>query len=440
MVLDQLEHGGVSGLDPTGRRWTTRAGPIGGAVLLARGRKGEGRRLALEAPGPHWTAPPCPVFNVCGGCQLQEMDLDTQRTAKAALVSRQVGFPSHPPDGAPLGYGYRNKLELSFGGWRYVTDQEKASGQTATPGSFLGFHPPGWFARIVPVERCALATPTMNAVLAAVWADLPGPAWDNQTHGGQWRHVLLREGTDGVLVALITTSDTPEDAVRAVGDRIAAVAGVTGVIWVVRDLPSEVAQGELRAVLHGAPELSIRLGGVDLGLPWDAFFQVNTGGADVLLGRIREALYGDEAPSGTLLDLYCGVGALGLALAPKGGQVIGVELNPSAIPVARENAARLGVSGAWHVGAVEAVLPTLRWEAPARIVVDPPRAGLHPDAARFLAAQQADVLVYVACNPASLGRDRAVLEAGGWRMTDLWTVDLFPQTRHVEAVGRFTRA
>ncbi|RME24141.1 MAG: hypothetical protein D6798_11925 [Deltaproteobacteria bacterium] len=90
-------------------------------------------------------------------------------------------------------------------------------------------------------------------------------------------------------------------------------------------------------------------------------------------------------------------------------------------------------------GPVEAVLPTLDLTRPLRVVVDPPRAGLHPKAADFLAGLDADVLVYVACNPASLGRDRAVLEAGGWELTDLWAVDLFPQTRHVEAVGRFRR-
>ncbi|MFT4978349.1 MAG: 23S rRNA (uracil1939-C5)-methyltransferase [Myxococcota bacterium] len=83
------------------------------------------------------------------------------------------------------------------------------------------------------------------------------------------------------------------------------------------------------------------------------------------------------------------------------------------------------------------MLPTLPLDRQRWIVVDPPRVGLHPDAARFLATQDAEALVYVACNPASLGRDRAILEEGGWKMTELWSVDLFPQTPHVEAVARF---
>lgn len=442
--LDRLEPEGPSGLDPTGRRWSVRTGAIGQALLVARGKSGSARRLDTLAPAPDQVTPPCPVFGTCGGCQLQEMPLEAQRAAKGELVSRLVGFPSRPAEGGPLAYGYRNKLELSFGASRYVSDAERATGaEEGEKGDFLGFHPPGWFGRVVPVRACPLASPAMNAVLAALTEPTPGPAWDNRAHVGAWRHVVLREGQDGVLVTLVTSSEASEEQVRAVAARLEGLP-VSGVLWVVNDGVAEVATGQLRAALAGGPELRMRLGGVPLRLSHDSFFQVNLEGAEILLARVGDALFGPggRGAGGTLLDLYCGVGALGLGLARRreGGRVIGVELSAAAIETARANAAAAGLDGEWHAGAVEEVLPRLSWEEPTWVVVDPPRAGLHPKAARFLADRRAEALVYVACNPASLGRDRVVLEEAGWKLTDLWTVDLFPQTRHVEAVGRFVRA
>jgi tRNA/tmRNA/rRNA uracil-C5-methylase (TrmA/RlmC/RlmD family) len=177
--------------------------------------------------------------------------------------------------------------------------------------------------------------------------------------------------------------------------------------------------------------------GVRLRLPHQAFFQVNTAGARILFETIREAL--GPSSGATLLDLYCGVGAIGLVLGRAYERVLGVELVEPAIEVARENAALNGVVSEWYAGTVESVLPKLELSGAKHVVVDPPRAGLHPKAAQFLATLDAEVLVYVACSPASLGRDKLVLEEGGWSMERLWTVDLFPQTPHVEAVARFVR-
>ena len=145
---------------------------------------------------------------------------------------------------------------------------------------------------------------------------------------------------------------------------------------------------------------------------------------------------------GRLLDLYCGAGAIGLFLRDRFDEVIGVELNAAAVEDARQNAALNGVTGGvrFIAGAVEDVVTGAEGglgAAGATIIVDPPRAGLHPRAAAWLAGLSAERLVYVACKPASLARDRAILEAGGWRMRQLQAVDLFPQTGHVEAVARF---
>lgn len=436
--LDRLEAKGLSGADEAGRRHEVRAGAVGQLVLARRGRKGKAEVLELLDPAPDQVPPACPVYGLCGGCQLQDMPLDRQRAEKALLVERLVDHPCRGCEGAagPTAqgaYGYRNKLELSWSPRRFTPAPPQDPAELL--GSWLGFHPPGWFSRVVDVPGCPLGSPAMNRAIAAVRALGLGPAWDNDSHSGWWRHLVLREGADGLLVTLVTHSACPEAQVRRASDALAALPEVRGVLWRVNDGVAEVATGELRAVLHGAPDLRIRVGQTTLDLPADAFFQVNSAGAAVLFDRIGEAL----GQGGTLLDLYCGVGAIGLHLGGRFDRVVGVELLESAVEIARDNARRLGRPGEWFAGPVEEVLPTLELPAPRRIVVDPPRVGLHPKAAAFLAGLDAEVLVYVACNPASLGRDRAVLEAGGWRLDDLWAVDLFPQTRHVEAVGRFQR-
>ncbi|RME21819.1 MAG: class I SAM-dependent RNA methyltransferase, partial [Deltaproteobacteria bacterium] len=306
VTLDRLEARGVSGLTDDGRRVEVRYGAVGARVSVRVGRKGKGQRLALLQPAPDQVPPACPVFGLCGGCQLQEMPLHRQRVEKAALVARLVGHPCTSCEGAEAAYGYRNKLELSFGARRFLAEATDDPGEIA--GSWLGFHPPGWYSRIVDVDGCPLGSPAMNRVIAAVRDQRPAPAWDNATHAGWWRHLVLREGDAGVLVTLVTHGSCPEVEVRRVADAVAALDCVTGVSWRVNDGVAEVATGQLRAVLHGAPGLSITLGDVALELPPDAFFQVNTPGAAILVDRVGEALRlpGDPAQGsagGTLLDL-----------------------------------------------------------------------------------------------------------------------------------------
>lgn len=431
VLLDRLEPKGLGAVDEAGRRYELRLGAVGERVLVQPGRGGKAERVEPLAPAPDQVAPGCPLFGVCGGCQLQAMPLSRQREEKALLVERQVGVPVAEVTGDEAAWGYRNKLELSFRPRRFLpAPVEEAE------GCFLGFHPPGWHSRVVEVPACPLGTPAMNRVLARVHELRPSPAWDARAGRPGWRHLVLRQGDEGVLVTLLTSADLDPAEVERVAQGLAELPEVRGLLWKVSDRPADVAEGELRRVFRGEPALAITLHGRSLRIPEDAFFQVNTAGADRLVGVIA-ALLGEGG--GTLLDLYCGVGALGLALAGEGRRLVGIELLESAVRVARENARRLGIAGEWHAGPVEELLPRLELPRPLQVIVDPPRAGLHPAAATFLAGLEAAVLVYVACNPASLGRDRAVLEAGGWRLDELRVVDLFPQTRHVEAVARFVR-
>ena len=464
--IERLARGGTGeGTAPDGAPVRVRFAPPGGRVhVVPQGRrKGvwSGRRTALIRPPAGAVAPPCPVFALCGGCALQELPLEAQRAAKADWGLRRAdgawaatGRPRspearlHPPRGVPQPYAYRNKIELSFGTAQYLSEAALHAGEPID-GRFLGFHAPGRFDRVVDTGRCWLVGDAMNALIAATRAvalapEAP-PPYDARSHEGFWRHLVLRQGmATGELLAVLDTTPATGDEAALLAPWVEALlatdlgdARLVGVVWAENAGVADVAQGEVRRV-WGRDWLEERLLGRTFSLSATSFFQTSTAGAEVLYQTVAEAL-GDVG--GTLVDLYCGTGTIGIVLADRFDRVIGIEENPEAVADARANAARNQVQeSTWEVGRVEDALEVLRGlEGRRSLVVDPPRPGLHPSVAEHLARARADVLVYVACNPASLGRDGAILHEGGWRLTDLWAVDLFPQTGHVELVGRFIR-
>lgn len=386
---------------------------------------------------PDAVTPRCAQFGVCGGCQLQAVPLERQRAEKHAALDAVLGGlggVDHGIEGAGP-YAYRNKVELSFGGARYLTKAE-LDGGVPKGGRFLGMHAPGRFDRVVDLERCELISEAANAVLARVRADVLGSAfelWDPVNHQGMFRHLVLREATNGVLASIYTA---PGDAgVEAWLRTHAPQWGAVGVLWFENDRPADAAIGTLRAVLCGEDHVVERLAGLTYRLSPTAFFQVNPVGAELLCRRVQDA----AGTGHTLVDLYCGTGALGLACAASFQRVVGIDLNPASISDARENAARNGIAAEFLHGEVERRVSELDVGADPVVIVDPPRSGLHPDALAFVAGLRARVLVYVACRATSLARDGAELQAAGWRCTDRWAIDLFPQTGHVEVVSRWER-
>lgn len=431
-----------AGTGPDGQPVLVRGAPPGAIVDVQPFARRHGvvhaRRVGcVEAP-PGAVVPRCAVFGSCGGCVLQELDLPAQRAARHDLVLRTIGdldgVRVHPPVGADLAYGYRNRVELTYGTDRWLDPAALAAG-APRGGRFLGFHPAGRFDRVVDVRRCELVPEGLNEVLAAARIHLETsalPPWNPRAQSGFWRHLLLRISVDGArLAAVYTAPPQGSEADAEVEALAAALPSGTGLAWFVSDRPSDAALGVLRALVRPPGAIEERVGRLALRLQPTSFFQTSTAGAEILYATVA-ALAGS---GDRLLDLFCGVGPIGLWLAPSFREVVGVEAWPAAVADAVQNARRNGIENiVFHGGPVEDRLASLAADV---AVVDPPRAGLHPRAVAALAALGLSRLVYVACHPPSLARDRRVLEAGGLAMTDLCTVDLFPQTGHVEGVARF---
>ncbi|MCO4745690.1 MAG: 23S rRNA (uracil(1939)-C(5))-methyltransferase RlmD [Proteobacteria bacterium] len=458
--IDGLAKGGVGcGVAPDGKSMHVRGAPPGSVIhVVPQGfRKGtwQGRRVRMVEEPPEMVAPKCAVFGLCGGCQLQELPLDAQRVHKTKLAVTQAlgeagpeNVQVHPTRGAADAYGYRNKVELSFGVSRFLSEEDHANG-VPIEGRFIGMHAPGRFDRVVDSERCELIPEAGNQALTLVrkhaLAESAPIPWNVREHTGFWRHLMIRasEVDRELLIALYTASpeEGAAEVVTALAEALMAFEyadgwSVAGVIWGINDGVADVARGEVQQ-LWGRDTIQESLLGRRYRLSATAFFQTSTKGAERLYETIGEAL---GSPSGTLVDLYCGTGSIGITLAEGFDRVVGVELVEAAIHDARANAEANGVTAEFRVGKVEDALDVLKsTEGRRSLVVDPPRAGLHPKVAKALATATAEVLVYVACNPASLGRDRAFLEAGGWKLAELWVVDLFPHTGHTEVVGRFVR-
>lgn len=468
MLVEALGPGGCgTGRAPAGEHVQVKPGPPGAVLhIVPMGRRDgivHGRRLSMLQPPPDYVTPPCPAFGVCGGCALQELPLERQRALKVAYALQQVAAPLglteeqlreqvliHPVRGEAEGYHYRNKIELSFGHWRFVSDEQKAAGWPLE-GRYLGFHAPGRFDRVADIEQCLLASPGLNALVKAlrlhVLEGTTEPLWEPRENRGFWRHALLREGqaTGELLVCLFTTSPRTDAQVQAVERVMAALmatplpAGsvLKGVVWEINDGVADVAWGTRRALL-GQDWLEERLGPISYRLSVHAFFQTNTRAALCLYDTIGEALgHGHRV----LYDLYCGTGSIGLYLNGRAKRLVGVEEWAGSVEDARANAERNGIFNArYRASKLEEALDELSGELEgAAVVVDPPRVGLHPKAAKAIGQLKPEVLLYVACHAASLGRDAAVWKSYGWELEQLWPVDLFPQTGHLELVGRFKR-
>ena len=449
VLLEGLDaKGGACGHFGPHRIRITNAVP-GQRVRARGGRKWRGWTTALAVetldPGPDFVPARCPHTASCGGCSFQELRYERQLAELGRLLARTLEplgaeVPIAPVLGCDEPFGYRNKMDFTFGDLRWIEPGEPAG---ALRDFAVGLHVPGRYEKVLDVHRCAIAFAGADEILGtvrrlAIAHELS--AWDVKHHEGLLRNLVLRRGfaTGEVMVNLVTTEEAPALVKPFLADLLAAHPEITTLVQNINSGVAVVAVGEREILHHGPGWIHEELAGRTFRISANSFFQTNTNQAARLVDivRARLALEADEV----LFDLYCGGGLLTLAAGGAAREAWGFELVPEAIADAERNAALNEVTGVhWVAGDLlphftPEGLAALGAPAPDRCVVDPPRAGMHPDVVAALARLGPRRIVYVSCNPQSAARDVALLLPHGYELSAVDPVDLFPHTPHLECV------
>ena len=401
-----------------------------------RSGRAEGRLLeVLENSSLEVREPVCKIFPACGGCMYQTMSYEEQlkmkETQVKGLLQEAVGIGTdlhwEGIHGSPIEFGYRNKMEFSFG-------DEYKDGPLS-----LGLHKKGSTYDVLTASDCKLVHPDMTAILSSVldfFTELGAVHYKKMQHTGYLRHLLLRRGvTSGeILVHVITTSQAEYDYAPLVSRLLALPleGKIVGIMHIINDSLSDVVQSDETRLLYGQDYFYETLLGLRFKISTFSFFQPNSLAAEVLYSIVRD--YIGDTKDKEVFDLYSGTGTIAQLLASVAKEVIGVEIVEEAVEAAKVNAALNGLTNCRFIaGDVLKVLDDLT-EKPDMIILDPPRDGIHPKALPKILAYGVENIVYISCKPTSLARDLPAFLAAGYEVQRSCSVDQFCETVHVETV------
>lgn len=409
-----------------------------------RSGRAEGRLMEVLEPSPLETRTPvCSIFPDCGGCMYQTMDYEEQLRMKERQVRdlldaalKEGGQSSYTWEGihgSPIEFGYRNKMEFSFG-------DEYKDGPLS-----LGLHKKGSTYDVLNAYDCKLVHEDMTKILACVhnyFKTRNVPYYKKLQHTGYLRHLLLRRGvTSGeILVHVITTSQEEHDLSPLKEELLALPleGKIVGIMHIINDSLSDVVQSDETRILYGQDYFYETLLGLRFKISTFSFFQPNSLAAEVLYSIVRN--YIGDTKDKVVFDLYSGTGTIAQLAASVADEVIGVEIVEDAVKAARENARLNGLSNCRFIsGDVLKVLDDLT-EKPDVIILDPPRDGIHPKALPKILSYGVEHIVYISCKATSLARDLPSFLEAGYRLEKACCVDQFCQTVHVETVTHLVKS
>lgn len=389
-----------------------------------------GKIVEILERSPHRINRACPVAKLCGGCAFHHMDYEEETRMKANRVLtclNRIGKENLtylPILAAPTCEAYRNKAQ-------YPVSSKKGK-------AFAGFFRQGTHT-VIENQRCSILPAESDAVKDIVidyvnqYKIMP---YDETQHKGLLRHIYVRRGavSGQILVCLVLNGRRLPKQEVLIG-RLQKVPGFTTLVVSVNTKAGNAVLGEEFITLYGPGYIEDTLCGLTFRLSPRSFYQVNHHQAEQLYAAAISRA--EISKNDTVLDLYCGVGTITLAMAKAAGKVIGVEVIPQAVEDARDNAVRNGIENVefFCADAGQAALELEQKGVHADVVVvDPPRKGLNSDTIEALARFSPRRIVYVSCDPATLARDVALLKARGYHLADALAVDLFPRCAHVESI------
>ena len=408
---------------------------IAGEKCLVRIEKAQknwaaGKIVEILEKSPHRVNRECSVAKLCGGCDFWHMDYEEETRLKAQRVRdclNRIGgenLEELPILSAPTCYGYRNKAQ-------YPVSAKKGR-------AYAGFFRAGTHS-VVENQRCLILPEETDKVKDAV-IDYVNQfritVYDEATHKGLLRHIYVRRGAvSGQILVCLVVNGRKLPHIPDLIDRLKKLPGFTTLVLSVNEKKGNTILDDEFIPLYGPGYIEDTLCGLNFRLSPRSFYQVNHHQAQRLYQAAIEQA--GITKSDTVLDLYCGVGTITLAMAAAAGKVIGVEVIPQAVEDARDNAQRNGIENAeFFCGdAGQAALELEKNGVKADVaVVDPPRKGLNADTIEALARMAPRRIVYVSCDPATLARDVALLKQRGYRLQNAMACDLFPKCAHIESI------
>ena len=382
----------------------------------------------------------CAAFKSCGGCAFRHISYEKELSVKQKAVEdamRRIGGVDKLPleiIPSPEIFGYRNKAQYPV---------------TANGGK-LSY---GFFARhshrVICHDDCKLQPQIFEEIMKTVclWAEKNGiTAYDEKSHTGLLRHVIIRraEQTGEIMVVPVINGDNLPQSEELICDLKSLIPNNFSCLSVnINKEDTNVILGEETKTLYGKGYITDIICGVKLNISPTAFYQVNRSAAEILYKKASEFISDDDK---VILDLYCGIGSIGLSvlnLCGKDKKLYGVEINPFAIENAKENAKISGLSDA-EFFAADATKAAKMLESknisPDLIILDPPRKGCDAELMNTVAnGFKPKKIVYISCDPATLARDTKLLNELGYNLISYRPVDLFPRTGHVECLSAFSR-
>lgn len=393
----------------------------------------EARIKKIRKKSEHRVAPPCPVYEECGGCQLQHLDYRQQLVEKKDIVKQSLErhtklnvekLDIRDTLGMKNPWNYRNKSQFQVG---------QRDGKLLAGLYGINSH------KLVDIQHCAVqhsATNKATSTVKKILQDLKVSVYNEKTRKGIVRTIVARIGvkTEELQIVLITSQRELPHKDEIVSRIKQALPEVTSIVQNVNGQKTSLIFGDETRLLEGREFIQETLGELEFELSARTFFQLNPEQTVNLYNEVKEAagLTGVEK----VVDAYCGVGTIGLWLADGADEIRGMDVIADSIEDAEKNAERHGISHATYVvGKAEQVLPKWAKEGwkPDVLVVDPPRTGLDQQLLNTILKVKPKKIVYVSCNPSTLAKDISVL-VSKYKVGYIQPVDMFPQTSHIESV------
>lgn len=396
-----------------------------------------GKLLEVKNKSKDRVEPPCVYYYKCGGCQLQHMTYQAQLNMKKEqvvnLFHRKGPFedtPIQPTLGMEQPWRYRNKSQIPVG-----KDKDNKA--------IMGFYRQRSHD-IIDMDSCLIQDEQHQNIMNYVkhwFNELNMSIYDEKNKRGLMRHLVIRTGyhTDEIMVIFVTNGKKFKNANVLVQKLISEFPNITSIKQNINDTHSNVIMGPQSVTLYGKDKIVDELSEVTFNISDQSFYQINSAQTEKLYQKAIDyaQLTGEEI----VLDTYCGIGTIVLYMAPQAKHVYGVEVVPSAIKDAQENATKNQLNNTtFECGKAEDVI--LEWKAqgikPDVVMVDPPRKGCDETFIKTLLKLNPKRIVYISCNPSTQQRDAQLL-SDNYHLVEITPVDMFPQTTHIETVALFER-